>query len=105
MFSGARRKARITGQYLEEEAPIVRERLKRAGVRLGAILNGVSRIESHETAMSATEKSRGIYINSGTFCGTCFAMGPGRLNSDAIHVFISYSRHDLEIAGPPCGGA
>ncbi len=29
----------ITDRYLEQEAPIVRERLKLAGVRLGAILN------------------------------------------------------------------
>jgi hypothetical protein len=38
-FSGTKRKVEITVQYLEEEAPIVRERLKRAGIRLGAILN------------------------------------------------------------------
>ena len=38
-FSGHKREVRITDRYLEREAPIVRERLKRAGVRLGAILN------------------------------------------------------------------
>jgi hypothetical protein len=38
-FSGTKREVEITPQYLEEQAPVVRERLKRAGVRLGAILN------------------------------------------------------------------
>ena len=38
-FSGQKRSVEITAQYLEQEAPVVRERLKRAGVRLGAILN------------------------------------------------------------------
>ena len=38
-FSGTKRKVEITAKYLEEEAPVVRERLKRAGIRLGAILN------------------------------------------------------------------
>lgn len=38
-FSGQKRKVEITDRYLEQEAPTVRERLKRAGVRLGAILN------------------------------------------------------------------
>ncbi len=40
-FSGQRREVRITEQYMEQEAPVVRGRLKRAGVRLGAVLNGV----------------------------------------------------------------
>jgi S1/P1 Nuclease len=40
-FSGQKRKIEITPQYLEQEAPVVRERLKRAGIRLGAILNSV----------------------------------------------------------------
>ena len=40
-FSGQKREVRITDQYLEQEAPTVRGRLKRAGVRLGAILNSV----------------------------------------------------------------
>jgi hypothetical protein len=38
-FSGQKREVEITDRYLEQDAPIVRERLKRAGVRLGAILN------------------------------------------------------------------
>ncbi len=38
-FSGVKRKVEIAGQYLEDEGPVVRDRLKRAGVRLGAILN------------------------------------------------------------------
>ncbi len=40
-FSGPKRQVEITSRYLDEEAPIVRERLTRAGVRLGAILNSV----------------------------------------------------------------
>jgi hypothetical protein len=40
-FSAARRSVEITGRYLEEHAPIVRDRLKRAGIRLAAILNSV----------------------------------------------------------------
>lgn len=38
-FSGVKRKVEIDAKYLEEVAPIVRERLKRAGIRLAAILN------------------------------------------------------------------
>ncbi|MGO8953323.1 MAG: S1/P1 nuclease [Rhodomicrobium sp.] len=40
-FTGQRRTVEITAQYLEEEAPVVRERLKQAGIRLAAILNAV----------------------------------------------------------------
>jgi S1/P1 Nuclease len=40
-FAGERRTAGITAHYLEEEAPVVRERLKKAGIRLAAILNAV----------------------------------------------------------------
>jgi len=40
-FTGTRRTVEITAHYLEEEAPIVRDRLKRAGIRLAAILNAV----------------------------------------------------------------
>ena len=40
-FSKDKRKVEITSRYLDEEAPIVRERLKRAGIRLGATLNSV----------------------------------------------------------------
>jgi hypothetical protein len=40
-FGGALRTVDITRHYLEEEAPIVRERLKRAGIRLAAILNAI----------------------------------------------------------------
>jgi hypothetical protein len=38
-FSGKKRQVEIDSRYLDDEAPIVRERLKRAGIRLGAILN------------------------------------------------------------------
>jgi hypothetical protein len=38
-FAGAKRKVLITRRYLKRAAPAVRERLKRAGIRLGAILN------------------------------------------------------------------
>jgi hypothetical protein len=40
-FTGKPRTVEITAYYLEEEAPIVRDRLKRAGIRLGAILNAM----------------------------------------------------------------
>jgi hypothetical protein len=40
-FAGTPRTAGITAQYLEEEAPVVRDRLKKAGIRLAAILNAV----------------------------------------------------------------
>jgi hypothetical protein len=38
-FNGTPRTIEITPRYLDEEAPIVRDRLKRAGIRLAAILN------------------------------------------------------------------
>ena len=40
-FAGKPRKVEINANYLEDEAPIVRDRLKRAGIRLAAILNAV----------------------------------------------------------------
>ncbi len=40
-FTGRKRQVEITSRYLDEAAPAVRERLKRAGIRLGAILNSV----------------------------------------------------------------
>ncbi len=40
-LTGKRRTVEITAHYLEEEAPVVRDRLKRAGIRLAAILNAV----------------------------------------------------------------
>jgi S1/P1 Nuclease len=40
-LNGTRRTVEITGHYLDEEAPIVRDRLKRAAIRLAAILNAV----------------------------------------------------------------
>jgi hypothetical protein len=40
-FSGKKRVADIDERYLEEQAPVVRDRLKRAGVRLAAILNAI----------------------------------------------------------------
>jgi hypothetical protein len=40
-FAGQKRTVETGASYLEAEAPIVRERLKRAGVRLAAILNTV----------------------------------------------------------------
>lgn len=38
-FDGHQRTVEITPQYLREQAPIVRERFKRAGIRLAAVLN------------------------------------------------------------------
>jgi hypothetical protein len=38
-FTGQKRQVRITRRYMNREAPVIRERLKRAGVRLGAVLN------------------------------------------------------------------
>lgn len=38
-FSGRKRSLEITDSYLDEHASIVRDRLKRAGVRLAAVLN------------------------------------------------------------------
>jgi hypothetical protein len=40
-FMGTRRTAGITPHYLKEVAPIVRDRLKRASIRLAAIMNAV----------------------------------------------------------------
>jgi hypothetical protein len=40
-FGGKLRTVEITARYLEEEAPVVRERLKRAGIRLAAVLNAL----------------------------------------------------------------
>ena len=40
-FAGKKRNVEISDDYLDTQAPIVRDRLKRAGVRLAAILNAV----------------------------------------------------------------
>ncbi len=40
-FAGKRRAVEIDAHYLDEQAPVVRDRLKRAGVRLAGILNTI----------------------------------------------------------------
>ncbi len=40
-FTGKKRTVEMTDSYLEEHGPVVRDRLKRAGVRLAAILNTI----------------------------------------------------------------
>jgi nuclease S1 len=40
-FAGKRRVVEVDARYLDEQAPVVRDRLKRAGVRLAAILNTI----------------------------------------------------------------
>jgi hypothetical protein len=40
-FAGKRRAVEIDAHYLDEQAAVVRDRLKRAGVRLAGILNTI----------------------------------------------------------------